>query len=84
MAEANQYTVTHKELVELIIKQAGVHEGKWYLMASLGFAPGNYGPTPDQLCPGTVVAIQQLGISRAEEATPPEIQVDAAVVNPKK
>jgi hypothetical protein len=84
MAEANNYTVTHKELVELIIKHAGIHDGKWVLSATLGFAPGNFGPSPDQLSPGTVVAIQQIGIVRAEAATPQEIQVDAAAVNPKR
>lgn len=83
MADANQYTVTNKELVELIIRAAGVHEGKWVLMANLRFGPGNFGPSPAEMCPGAVVAVQQMGITRADAATPHEMQVDAAVVNPR-
>ena len=29
MPEASQYMFTHKELVELMVKKAGIHEGKW-------------------------------------------------------
>jgi hypothetical protein len=82
MPEANQYTLSHKELVELIIKQCGIHEGRWVLMANLGFAAGNFGPSNDQMSPGAVVSITQLGISRADQNAPREMTVDAAVVNP--
>jgi len=83
MAEATQYTVTNRELVELIIRHADIHDGKWIMMAAFGFAPGNFGPTNDKLVPGTIVAIQNVGISRAEPNTPPEMTVDASVVNPR-
>ena len=82
MPEANQYTIKHRELVELIIKQCDVHEGKWMLVVGFGFAPGNFGPSNDQMSPGTVVAVNQIGITRGEAGTPPELLVDAAEVNP--
>jgi hypothetical protein len=82
MPEANQYLFSHKELLELMIKKAGVHEGKWIVMANFGFSPGNFGPAPDQMTPGTVVAILQMGIQRAGAETPTEMVVDAAQVNP--
>jgi hypothetical protein len=52
MPEVNQYLFNHKELLELMIKKADVHEGKWIVMANLGFSPGNFGPSPDQMSPG--------------------------------
>ncbi len=82
MPEANQYTFKHREIVQLLIKEAGIHEGKWFLMVSFGFAPGNFGPDAEQLSPGTVVAVNQIGISKAVDGVPPEILVDAAEVNP--
>ncbi len=82
MPEASQYLFTNKELLELLIKEAGVREGRWVLMATFGIAPGNYGPSPDQMSPGTVVAINQMGIQLAGADTPEGMGMDAAEVNP--
>jgi hypothetical protein len=86
MAEVNQYTVTHKELLEMIIKYTDVHEGVWALMVGLGMGTGNFGPTPDQIFPGVTVVFNQIGIQRVLPGTPiapGSTTVDAAVVNPK-
>jgi hypothetical protein len=82
MPEVNQYLFNHKELLELMIKKADVHEGKWIVMANLGFSPGNFGPSPDQMSPGAAVVVLQMGIQRAIAETPPQMILDAAVVNP--
>ncbi len=82
MPTANQYALTHKELTELIIKQAGVHEGKWILMLSFGFTAGNFGPTEDDVLPGGVAIVQSVGIQRVEVDSPSGLIVDAAKVNP--
>ena len=84
MAEANQYSVTHKELIELIIKHADVHDGRWHLMAKFGFAGGNFGPKQDEIVPGVVVGLQNVGIQRVlkEDKVPAVVTVDAAEVNP--
>jgi len=82
MPEVNQYVFSNKELLELLIKQAGVREGKWILLANFGFNAGNFGPTPDQATPGALVVIQQIGIQRAAVDTPESMSLDAAVVNP--
>jgi hypothetical protein len=84
MPEANQYLFTHKELLELLIKQAGLHEGKWMLTANFGFSAANFGPSPDQISPGAVVAILSMGIQRAAPDTPPQGVLDAAQINPAK
>lgn len=82
MPEANQYLFSHKELLELLVKKAGVHEGKWMIMANFGFSPGNFGPSPDQMAPGTVVVLLQVGIQRATPETPDPMTIDAATSNP--
>jgi hypothetical protein len=83
MPEVNQILFEHKELLELLIKKADVHEGKWILMAAFGFGPGNFGATANEMAPGVVVAIQKMGIQRAEAVTPLEMTLDAAIVNPR-
>jgi hypothetical protein len=82
MPEINQYVLSRTELLELLIKQNGVHEGRWMLMAVFGFSAGYFGPSPDQSVPGAVVALNQIGIQRAQVDTPKEMSLDAAVVNP--
>jgi hypothetical protein len=82
MPEVNQLFFKHKEIVELLIKQAGIHEGKWVLAMNFGLSAGNFGPTLDQLNPGAVVAVLGIGLNRATPDTPDAVQVDASVVNP--
>ena len=86
MAEVNQIVFSHRELIELLIKKAGVHEGKWGLILNMNVATGLVG-TPEQAAPGVIVSIPNIGIQR----TPPDapevagnVSVDAAQVNPKK
>lgn len=82
MPEANQYVLNNKELLELIIKQSDVHEGRWMILVNFGISPGNYGPSADQVSPGVIVAVTQIGIQRAQPETPEGVALDAAVVNP--
>ena len=82
MPEINQYAFSHKELAEMMIKKVGIHEGKWMLQISFGFAAINTGPAPDQMIPSTVVGIQAMGIQKAQPDSPPNLVVDAAEVNP--
>ena len=82
MPEASQYMFTHKELVELMVKKAGVHEGKWILSVTFGFGAVNGGPTPEQVMPTGVVGVQSIGIQKAQSDSPEPLTVDAAVVNP--
>ena len=83
MPKADQYTFANKELLELLIKQADVHDGQWALRVSFAFSAGHFGPSPDQLCPGAITAIQNVGIQRANTDTPVEMTLDAKEVNPR-
>lgn len=82
MPEANVYSFATKEVLELLIKSAGVHEGRWVFGTNFNLSPGNFGPSNDQMSPGVVIAIAQVVIQRAEPQTPVEMTLDAAVVNP--
>lgn len=70
MPEANQYMASPRELTELLLKSAGIREGRWFLVVNFGFAPGNYGPTPAQLAPGVAVVVQGVGVQRELRAFP--------------
>ena len=82
MPEANQYSFSHKEIVELMIKKTGLHEGKWMMLVNFGFGAVNGGPTLDQVMPTAIVGVQVIGLQRAPVDAPEALTVDAAIVNP--
>jgi hypothetical protein len=82
MPEASQYTFTHKELVEMMVKKANIHEGRWMLLVNFGFAAINGGPSADQMMPTGMVGLQSVGIQKATPESPASLVVDAAEVNP--
>jgi hypothetical protein len=82
MPEVNQLFFTHKEVLELLIKKAKIHEGKWMLSTNFGFAAGNFGPGPDQLSPGAIVTVIGIGLQKAASETPEAATLDASVINP--
>lgn len=86
MAEVNQFTLTHKELLGLLIKHTGVHEGKWQLLFGINMATGSMGPTPEESFPGVMMTIPNIGIQRVGPDTPTDkpgtVVLDAAQVNP--
>ena len=84
MPEINQYTFSHAELVEAMIKKADVREGKWVIAITFGFGAGNFGANEEEAHPGAIVGVQKIGIQRAQADTPLSMQVDAAVVNPRQ
>ena len=80
--EQERADAERKELLELLIKQAGVHEGKWILMTTFSFSAGNLGPAPELIAPGAVIVINNIGIQRAQADTAEAMTLDASVVNP--
>jgi hypothetical protein len=83
MAEVNQYSISHKELIELIIKSIPIHEGRWTLMVNFGMAPASIGPSPDAVVPAMMIGVQNVGIQREIPGSAPGLVVDAAEINPK-
>lgn len=90
MADATQYALPHKELVVLLVKHFGVHEGLWQLSVTFGLGAGhmaaNPGATPTatpsgDLNPVAFVAVGGVGIRRVEQEN--SLTVNAAEVNPR-
>ena len=83
--EVTQHLYSLRDIVELLVKQAGIHEGQWTLSLGIQIGVGQYGPTPDQTAPGAAVTIVNIGIQKHPVGAPigpSGIVVDAAIVNP--
>jgi hypothetical protein len=82
MAEATQYMFDHKEVVELLVKKQGLHEGVWMLSLEIGQAAASV-PAPDgkSLLPAAINIVQRIGLKR-HDGEPSNLTVDAAEVNP--
>lgn len=81
MPDINQYTFSNRELLEILVQRAGVTSGRWMLYANFGFSAGNFGPSSDQMNPGAITMINQIGIQRAQPETPVEMTVEAREIN---
>jgi hypothetical protein len=79
--KASQYAFNHKELVTMMIKETGVHEGKWMLSINFGLSATNAGSGPDQVNPAAIATVQSIGIAQADDVAPPSLVVDANEVN---
>jgi hypothetical protein len=82
MPEPTQYTFNHKEIVEMMIKKIGLHEGKWVLVVNFAFGAANGGVTPNEALPTAFAAIQFFGLQKAQSDSPASLTVDAGEVNP--
>jgi hypothetical protein len=82
MPEVQTYSFNHKELLEILIRASNIHEGTWMLQMNFGFTAGNFGPNDENVLPGIVSVVNNIGITRAPENAPKALVVDAAEVNP--
>lgn len=83
MPEANQHIFKHQELAALMIKAAGLREGKWQLIITFGFGATNFGPDQSQMNPGAFAVVQSIGLQRATPDAPAALVADAATINPR-
>lgn len=86
MAQASQYSFELVDVVTALIKENGVHEGKWVAGIEFNFGAIYTGPSQDAVRPAGAVAVNRFMITRVvegqEPAPPPQLVVDAAEVNP--
>lgn len=82
MAEATQFTFSHKEIAKILVKAQGLHEGIWGLYLKFGIGGLNIGPTPKDVQPAAVVPVLEIGLQKFDEEN--NLSVDAAVVNPRE
>ena len=81
-----EYAFSHKEVVEALIKQQGLHDGIWMLNIRFGIgainvnAPeGQEGPK-NEAAPAAIVPIASIGLRKMKELGP--LSLDAAAINP--
>ena len=84
MNEPKIITLTHKEVINALIKHQNIHEGIWQLYVEFGISAGNV-PTADEsqelrLCPAAIVPIAKIGLRMVDKETP--LALDASKVNP--
>jgi hypothetical protein len=83
MAEPTQFTFSLVEATEALLKKQGIHEGKWLLSIEFGLNVGLMGSAPTDAKPGVMVLANSLQLQRAvEPGAPPNMIVDASIVNP--
>jgi len=84
MPEATQFTYSHKELTELMVRDRGVKSGHWMILVRFGHTAANVAPpTGDSavvgpMGPATVSVIVEIGIQRVDEPGP--LTVDASKI----
>jgi hypothetical protein len=81
MPEINQYSFKYQEVIAALIKQAGLHEGRWQITMTFGMGAANMGPSPAEVVPGAAVAVTGIGLIRATAESPEAITADAAIIN---
>ena len=82
MPEINQYSFQYREIVEALIKQANIHEGRWTLVMNFNLAGANVGSSPTDVVPAAIVGVTNIGLQKALPDSPAILTVDASTVNP--
>ena len=82
MAEPDRFVFSHREVVEALIRQQGLHEGIWQLYVEFGIAGVNVGPDDTALNPAAVVPVVKLGLTKTDQRN--NLSADAEEVNPKR
>jgi hypothetical protein len=83
MAEPTQYAFSWTELAELMIKKQGIHEGKWIVSLEFQINVGILGTAPPSASPGVMALCNSIQLTKAQEQSPQNMVVDAAIVNPR-
>lgn len=81
MPDTTPKLLQHSELVTLLIREFGVHEGIWTLAVELQFAALTAGTDDQSAYPTGLVSVKSIGLSPGVKVN--NISVDAALVNPK-
>ena len=82
MGEPQIIAFTNKEIVEVLIKHQGIHEGLWALTVQFGLKTGmsKVGPSEEDMVPTVIIPVLKMAIQKHDNPTP--FTVDAAEVNP--
>jgi hypothetical protein len=77
MPEQTQIIYSHRDVVESLVRKAGLHEGLWGLYIEFGISATNLINQEDKIAlPAAVVPVVKIGIQRFEQ--PNSFTVDAS------
>lgn len=79
MPKATKYVFDLDDLTKVLIREAGLAEGKWRLYVEFGLGVSHFASSTanDEVAPGVVAVLKQVGIVEADEVVP-GLTVDAA------
>lgn len=80
MGEPQTIIFKYVEIIELLLKHQGIHEGIWGLHIQFGIQPANINVSPSEAVPGLIIPMLKFGLQKFDK--PGGITVDAAQVNP--
>jgi hypothetical protein len=83
MAEASQYAFELREVATALIKQQGLHEGRWTLAFEFRLAAGVFGQEPETAKPSAVIQVVRMHLAHAPVGEKFDFIVDAEEVNPR-
>jgi hypothetical protein len=84
MTEAIQHSFSHEELLAILLKNAGIHEGLWMLSINFGLSATNMSNSnngEENLRPCVMAFVEHFGLMRVERVLK-GLTLDAALVNP--
>ncbi len=82
MPEINNIEFSFKEIAEVLVRHADLHNGLWGIEIKFGIQGTNIGASPgSDLMPAAIVPVVKLGIQRFEK--PSNLTVDASEINPE-
>lgn len=70
----------HEDLIVLMLRDKGIHDGRWMLQIRFGLGAGNAGPSLDQMNPTAFVPVMSIGLVQTQIEGP--LIVDASKANP--
>ncbi|HZG54158.1 MAG TPA: hypothetical protein VEZ40_18795 [Pyrinomonadaceae bacterium] len=80
MADSTPITFSYKDIVEMLIKKQGIHEGIWGIHVAFRLHGANVTLGEAEPLPASVVQITGIGLQPAVKVN--SLSVDAAEVNP--
>ena len=80
-SQTKQIAFSYQALAEMMVKEAGIHEGYWSVFVRFGINAANVGLNNAPPVPTAIVPMVEIGITREDEQGP--LAIDAAKVNPE-
>ncbi len=84
MTDAIKHSFSHEELLAILLKSAGIHEGLWMLSINFGLSATNMSNSnngEENLRPCVMAFVENFGLMQVERVLK-GLTLDAAIVNP--